>query len=173
MVGVSKVAYRYSSCRWKSICIEISIYRCTPNRMKKFLYIKQFIVSINVYLCTVNGPKSIKSVMLSSELIANYLLGVECFNDFWRIKMKWNETLLLKNHWANFNQTWHRAFLGEGDSILFKWRAPPFLLEFLNQVSWKKNIFLKTKCFLSFYVVNCSLNWDPLIFFKVFITAIG
>ena len=23
--------------------------------------------------------------------------------------------LLLQNHWANFNQTWHKASLGEGD----------------------------------------------------------
>ena len=28
--------------------------------------------------------------------------------------------LLLQNHWANFNQTWHKVFLGEGDSSLFK-----------------------------------------------------
>ena len=34
--------------------------------------------------------------------------------------------LLLQNHWPNFNQTWHKASLGEGDSSLFKWRAPPF-----------------------------------------------
>ena len=34
--------------------------------------------------------------------------------------------LLLKNHWTNFNQTWHKVSLGEGDSSLFKCRAPPF-----------------------------------------------
>ena len=34
--------------------------------------------------------------------------------------------LLLQNHWANFNQTWHKVSLGEGDSSFFKWRAPPF-----------------------------------------------
>ena len=34
--------------------------------------------------------------------------------------------LLLQNHWANFNQTWHKASLGKGDSSLFKWRAAPF-----------------------------------------------
>ena len=28
--------------------------------------------------------------------------------------------LLLQNHWANSNQTWHKASLGEGDSSLFK-----------------------------------------------------
>ena len=30
------------------------------------------------------------------------------------------KNLLLQNHWANFNQTWHKASLGEGDSSLFK-----------------------------------------------------
>ena len=35
--------------------------------------------------------------------------------------------LLLQNYWANFNQTWHKASLGKGDSSLLKWRAPrPF-----------------------------------------------
>ena len=28
--------------------------------------------------------------------------------------------LLLQNHLANFNQTWHKVSLGEGDSSLFK-----------------------------------------------------
>ena len=30
------------------------------------------------------------------------------------------KNLLLQNHWANFNQTWHKASLSEGDSNLFK-----------------------------------------------------
>ena len=34
--------------------------------------------------------------------------------------------LLLRNHWANFNQTWHKAYLGKGDSILIEWRPWPF-----------------------------------------------
>ena len=34
--------------------------------------------------------------------------------------------ILLQNHGANFNQTWHKASLGRGDSSLFKWRAIPF-----------------------------------------------
>ena len=37
------------------------------------------------------------------------------------------KNLLLQNHWANFNQTWHKASVGEGDSCLFKRRAPPFI----------------------------------------------
>ena len=34
--------------------------------------------------------------------------------------------LLLQKHFANFNKTWHKASLGEEDSILFKWRVKPF-----------------------------------------------
>ena len=30
---------------------------------------------------------------------------------------------LLQDHWNNFNQTWHSASLGEGNSSLFKWRT--------------------------------------------------
>ena len=33
--------------------------------------------------------------------------------------------LLLQNHRANFNQAWHRASLGKGNSSLFKWRTQP------------------------------------------------
>ena len=32
--------------------------------------------------------------------------------------------LLLQNQWANFNQTWHKASSGKGDSSLFKWPRP-------------------------------------------------
>ena len=35
--------------------------------------------------------------------------------------------LLPQNHWANFNQTWHKASLCKGDSSLFKWRALLFV----------------------------------------------
>ena len=28
--------------------------------------------------------------------------------------------LLLQNHWANFNQTWHKASMGGGDSSFYK-----------------------------------------------------
>ena len=42
--------------------------------------------------------------------------------------------LLLQNHWANFNQTWHKAFMGKGDSSWFKWRAMP-----LSKGRWQWN----------------------------------
>ena len=42
----------------------------------------------------------------------------------------WNLiNLLVQNHRANFNQTWHKVFLGEGDSSLFKWRTMLFPVE--------------------------------------------
>ena len=34
--------------------------------------------------------------------------------------------LLLKNHWINFIQTWHKAFLSENDSGFFKTKAMSF-----------------------------------------------
>ena len=37
-----------------------------------------------------------------------------------------SKNLLLKNHWTNLNQTWHKVSLCEEDSSLFKWRAQPF-----------------------------------------------
>ena len=43
------------------------------------------------------------------------------FMDIWKFK-----NLLLQNYWASFKQTWHNAFLGEGDSSLFKWRPSYF-----------------------------------------------
>ena len=35
-----------------------------------------------------------------------------------------NEIAKIRNHWTNFNQTWHKASLGERDSNLFKWKIP-------------------------------------------------
>ena len=43
-----------------------------------------------------------------------------------KITMTKCKNLLFKNHWTNFNQTWHNASFGEGDSNLFKCRALSF-----------------------------------------------
>ena len=42
------------------------------------------------------------------------------------IILKIFKNLLLQNHCANFNQTWYKASLGEGNLILFKWMTIPF-----------------------------------------------
>ena len=36
------------------------------------------------------------------------------------------KNLLLRNYWTNFNQTWHKTSLGEGDSSLLKRRTTSF-----------------------------------------------
>ena len=36
-------------------------------------------------------------------------------------KIHWRN---LKNHTSNFNQTWHKVFLGEGDTSFVKWSMP-------------------------------------------------
>ena len=57
---------------------------------------------------------------------------------------------LLQNHWANFNQSWHKASLGKGNLIMFKWRSMPFLKGIYrgngdNQFSNFKNLLLKNQ----------------------------
>ena len=47
-------------------------------------------------------------------------------DNYKKAKILWRnlfKSLLLQNHWTNFNQTWHNASLGEEDSSLFKRRA--------------------------------------------------
>lgn len=36
--------------------------------------------------------------------------------------------VLLQNHWANFNQTWHEALMDEGDSSLLRW-SPLYMVD--------------------------------------------
>ena len=45
------------------------------------------------------------------------------------VKIHWRNVKIFFSrtyHWANFNQIWHNASLGEGDSRLFKWSASYF-----------------------------------------------
>ena len=63
-------------------------------------------------------PKAQVSVVSLSVVV---VVGCCC-----RCRKLFTIYLLLQNNLANFNQTWHNASLVEGDSSLFKWRAPPF-----------------------------------------------
>ena len=64
--------------------------------------------------------------------LAQSILGWRAFK-FVRMNV-WNcenamtnfKNLHLQNQWANFNQTWLKVSLSEGDSSLFKWRANSF-----------------------------------------------
>jgi hypothetical protein len=50
-----------------------------------------------------------------------------CPSDVWRLSVRLlHFQLLLQNHWANFNQSWHKSSLGKGDLELYKWGTPPF-----------------------------------------------
>ena len=68
------------------------------------------------------------SIFSSPELIAqvsfsDYLSSVVCLSVRMSVRPSVNFSqfhLLLQNHWANLNQTWHKASLGKGDSSLFK-----------------------------------------------------
>ena len=62
-----------------------------------------------------------------------------------------------QNHRAIFNQTWHSAALGEGNSSLFKWRAPPF-----SQWRWlrnSENTLTKLKNLLQNHWVYLNQTW--------------
>ena len=59
----------------------------------------------------------------SNEGARPFLKGVN--NEIAEIHLQ-NFKIFLQNHWANFNQTLQKAFLGERNSILFKWIGPPF-----------------------------------------------
>ena len=41
-------------------------------------------------------------------------------HEYYKSYLTYNNEINIKNHWANFNQTWHNASLGDGDSSLFK-----------------------------------------------------
>ena len=72
---------------------------------------------------------SIQWVFSSPELKAQVsfsdrLLSVVCLSVCPSVNFS-HFQLLFQNHWTNFNQTWHKASLGGGDSIFFKCRATP------------------------------------------------
>ena len=85
------------------------------------------IMMIEKFLCKFfSSPEPKAQVSFSDQNLSVVVDIVVNFSHF---------CLLLQNHWTNFNQTWHNASLGEGDSSLFKWRAQPF-----SKGRWLRNI---------------------------------
>ena len=73
------------------------------------------IISHLCYILLVLSSPELKAHMSFSD----HLSSVVCLSI--RLSVNFSHFhLLLQNHWANFNQTWHKASLGEGDSSLFK-----------------------------------------------------
>ena len=61
---------------------------------------------------------------------------------------------LLQNHWANFNQTWHNACLGEGNLIYSKEGPHSFLKGDIYEIA--KIYWLNLKMFFSRIIGPCS-----------------
>ena len=109
----------------------------------KYFHLSRSQEVINIWICI--------KMLLSHDLLVNSQLHLNPFLAHLSWKLKWaflitcrpssgcpsvcpsvclsvnfsHFHLLLQNHWANFNQTWYKVSLGEGDSSLFKWRATP------------------------------------------------
>ena len=76
--------------------------------------------------------------------------------------------LLLQNYLANFNQTWHKASLGVGDSNLFIWRATLFPRGDNSKNSKNTLTTIIKKLLSPFhpYLAKNILEWWKLGFFK-------
>ena len=87
--------------------------------------------NFKIFLSRTTEPFSTKLVTKHS-----WVKGIQVCSNEWprpfprsdnceKAKIHWQtfKNLLLQNHWANFNQTLHKASLDEGDSNLFKWRT--------------------------------------------------
>ena len=120
------------------------------NREWNFFYAYPHLPQYKLWICHINSSSLSKLFTFSSYFPNNW----SNFNQTWHKKslgegdsslfkwrawpfskggLLWNreitltnfKNLLLKNHWANFNQIWHKSSLGNGDSSLFKCRAHP------------------------------------------------
>ena len=94
-----------------------------PN-LAKTIHFKEHASWVNNRSCLFSSPELKGQVSFS-----DHLSSVVCLSVRPSVCLSVNFShfhLLLQNHWANFNQTWHDASLGEGDSRLFKWRPRPF-----------------------------------------------
>lgn len=58
---------------------------------------------------------------------------------------------LLQNHWANFNNTWHKKVLGLGNSSLLKWGVTPCFRKRVNGMSDNFSVYFKHLLLGSFY----------------------
>ena len=83
-----------------------------------------------LFQALLSSPEPKAKVSFSDLILSGVRLSVNLFVNFSHLH-------LLQKHWANFNQTWHKASLGEGDLRLFKWRVKiiPCLLAAMETLS--------------------------------------
>ena len=85
--------------------------QCSPGSVRHTNKTERFDVYFNKIFSSTELKAQVSfSDRLSSVVCPSFRLSVN-FSHF---------HLLLQNHLANFNQTWHKVFLGEGDSSLYK-----------------------------------------------------
>ena len=79
-------------------------------------------------LCPIHQPRIFSSPWAESSSEFFWSLVVRCLSvcpsDCLSVNLSYFQ--LLKNHWANFNQTWHKVSLSEGDSSLSNEGPCPF-----------------------------------------------
>ena len=75
-----------------------------------------FFAMVSLHACTVFSSTELNAQVSFSDHLQTlnkqvvHEISVSTFSHFH----------LFQNHWANFNQLWHKASLGEGNSSLFK-----------------------------------------------------
>ena len=110
-----------------------------------------FYVHLNIfkswYKATVFSSPELKAQVSFSDHLSSVVCPSVCLCKFSHFH------LLLQNHWANFNQTWHKVSEGEGDSRLFKWRPRP------SQLGINKNKLTTFKNLLQNYWAYFNQTW--------------
>ena len=81
---------------------------------------------VNLFLHVLHVHQTSQSVKAKHKK-GSYRIQIHCYQQSvlsFHLSVNFSHFhLLLKNNWANFNKTWHKASLGEGDSSFFKWRV--------------------------------------------------
>ena len=130
----------HTTLKWVSVCVYGFLFSSPWLKAQvSFSYrLSSVLLSINFHICIFFYRTT---WLFSTKLVTEYpwVKGIQvCTNEKPRpfpgednyeiAKIHWRNfnIFLLQNPLANFNQTWHKASLGEGNSSLFKWRTVQF-----------------------------------------------
>jgi hypothetical protein len=112
------------------IMISMVAYFCHPH------IFGQHNLSCQVNIAVSSNQKISREAKISYLIFSSHeLKGQVSFSDrplyvcpsIWRLSVGLlHFQLLLQNHWANFNQSWHKLSLVRGDSELYIWRTTHF-----------------------------------------------
>ena len=102
------------------IHIELLYLMLSATTIYIYIYVKAFNY-LHIHsssLLNRKAHKSYKRAFLIDPLSVVVVVVVVVVVIRWRLVVNFSHFHLLKNHWAHFNQTWHRASLSERDSCL-------------------------------------------------------